>query len=45
MENGGDGLGAVCPTSKHRELLLAAGFKSLESGINPINFRMLLAQK
>lgn len=48
MCNRGDGLGALCPTCKHKELFLGAGFKSLESipsTVNEQGFRFLLAQK
>jgi len=48
MCDNGNGLGALCPTSKHRELFIAAGFKSLEAIDNPVNeagFRFLLAKK
>jgi len=49
MCDSGDALGTVVPTSKHEKLFVdAAGFKSLdslESGLNEIGFRLLLAKK
>ena len=42
----GDALGTLCPTSRHRELFVAAGFSTLEnlpSVANAMGFRTLLA--
>ena len=46
--NNGDALGTLCPTSKHRELFQAAGFKTCESLPSPANgmgFRVIVVEK
>lgn len=45
MVDGGDGLGTICPTSRHRDLFLAAGFTSLNTVPNDTGFRMMLVSK
>ncbi len=46
--NGGDGLGTICPTSTLRQIFAQAGYnslRSLESPINDMGFRLLVAEK